>query len=302
MRTVDVKIVNFWKSNKGLTTARFLKGMHFLTEKYGLKESNNPRFVFSICNPLQFGGYRNVTRIFFAGENIKPRMSACDWAFGFTPEDVVSSPRYMRLPNYVRLGGGTNLIKNNNYVAQNYPKKTKFCAFVSRNPTKVRKMVVNALSKYKKVDCAGPLFNNVPLLDTRSYINKRKLTNRYLWKIRFYEDYKFIIAIENELSDGYTTEKLYHGMLGKSVPIYWGNPLIHREFNTKSFVNAHDCSSTKLQRQIDYLVDRVVELDKDDSKYRAMMSEPFYANNKLNKYADPRRIMHRFNTIFSGKK
>ena len=25
-----------------------------------------------------------------------------------------------------------------------------------------------------------------------------------------------------------------------SLPIYWGNPLIHREFNTKSFVNYHD--------------------------------------------------------------
>jgi len=294
--TIPMQFVNVWKSNKGLQPHVYFKGMHYLLNKYRFDLSHAPQVVFSINNNNQFR-YGNCTRVFFAGENIRPKMSACDWAFGFECEDAVNNARYMRLPNYVRLGAGTNLLKGKPDVAAMMSRRTKFCAFVSRNPTKPRVDLVRALSKYKRVDAAGPLMKNGPLVEDYPHIKKKNQANKYSRKVEFYQDYKFVIAVENETYPGYTTEKLYHGMLSGTPTIYWGNPLIKREFNTKSFINCHDVKLKTLDQQIDYLVERVIELDNDDDLYAKMLLEPYYHGNKLNKYADPRRIMHRFHQI-----
>ena len=59
-------------------------------------------------------------------------------------------------------------------------------------------------------------------------------------KIDFIMDHKFTIAFENSSYPGYTTEKIFEPMLVNSIPLYWGNPLVDRDFNTKSFLNFHD--------------------------------------------------------------
>lgn len=52
--------------------------------------------------------------------------------------------------------------------------------------------------------------------------------------------YKFSIAFENAWYPGYTSEKIVTSMLAGTIPIYWGNPDISREFNSASFINCHD--------------------------------------------------------------
>lgn len=80
--------------------------------------------------------------------------------------------------------------------------------------------------------------------------------------------YKFTIAFENSSSNGYTTEKLYQPLQSFSVPIYWGNPLVVRDFNPKAFINCND-----FDNDFDAVIERVKELDNDPDKYLAMLRE-----------------------------
>ena len=107
----------------------------------------------------------------------------------------------------------------------------KFCNYVISNALSAdeRSIMIEKLSGYKQLDSGGRYHNNVggPVAD----------------KIEFAKGYKFSIAFENSGSRGYTTEKIMESFASKSVPIYWGNPDIAKEFNPDSFINCHDFAS-----------------------------------------------------------
>jgi hypothetical protein len=113
--------------------------------------------------------------------------------------------------------------------------------------------------------------------------------------MRFMAPYKFSIAFENASYPGYTTEKLYHAMLAGTLPIYWGNPLVHRDFNVRSFLRAEDFPS------LEALAARVAEIDRDDRLYLSYMQEPWYPDNRITPYVDPDRILARFRQIFESR-
>jgi len=117
---------------------------------------------------------------------------------------------------------------------QVFAKKKRFCAFVYSNRVSFREQFFLELSKYKTVDAPGLSMNNMPSFDPEP--GKRD------WdaKIRFLTNYKFVIAFENDCYPGYNTEKIRHPIMAHSIPIYWGDPLVHQEFNTRSFVNFFD--------------------------------------------------------------
>ena len=94
-------------------------------------------------------------------------------------------------------------------------------------------------------------------------------------KVDFVKDYKFTIAFENTQYRGYTTEKILHPFAGRSVPIYWGNPLVEKDVNRNAFINCNG-----YEKDIDAIINKIVEIDKDDTKYLEMlhanpMSEEF---------------------------
>ena len=62
-------------------------------------------------------------------------------------------------------------------------------------------------------------------------------------------------------------------MTVNSIPIYWGNPLIHQEFNTKSFINFYDYGS--LDKMIEYIID----LDRNNDKYLEMLKTTWLVDN-----------------------
>lgn len=80
--------------------------------------------------------------------------------------------------------------------------------------------------------------------------------------------YKFTIAFENSSSNGYTTEKLIHPLRSFSIPIYWGNSLVTKDFNPKAFINCNDYDN-----DFDAIIERVKELDNNPDKYLAMLRE-----------------------------
>ncbi|MFA6570418.1 MAG: glycosyltransferase family 10 [Bacteroidota bacterium] len=250
-----------------------------LKQKYEIElDENEPDFLFySIFGTKH--KYYSCKKIFFTGENVRPDFSECDYAFTF--DFIENNPRHYRLPLYPLFGDCNQLLKEKN-PEEIIKQKNDFCCFVNSNPTpKQRIKFFKKLSEYKKVNSGGRVLNN--------------LGYRVADKMSFMRKHKFTIAYENNSFPGYTTEKIFEPMLVNSVPIYWGNPLVHLDFNPKSFINAHDYSTEE------ELIERIIEIDNNDKLYLEMLAEPYFTDNKVNRFIDNENILKQFDYIFKDK-
>ncbi len=82
-------------------------------------------------------------------------------------------------------------------------------------------------------------------------------------------------------------------MLAGTIPIYWGDPLVGRDFDTRSFLSAHDSPS------LDDLVDRVVAVDRDPKLRRQLRRYPWYRDNRMPDCVDPAKVLAQFARIFN---
>ena len=249
-----------------------------LERRYRLEHVERPDFLIYSC----FGGLRpqhlgyDCVRIFYTGENRAPDWLTCDWAFTFAYTD---HPRHFRLPFWVLKADPARLVKTSQDVDAILARKTKFCAFVVTNPLgRARNRFFRQLSRYARVDSGGKVFNN--------------LGGRVPDKIPFLADYKFTIAFEHTAHPGYTTEKVAEPMLVDTIPIYWGDPLVGRDFDTSSFFAASDSPS------FHDLIDRVIAVDRDPDLHRRMLERPWFVGNRIPPCADVQAILERFTTIF----
>ena len=256
---------------------------HLLQQRFEVEICDRPEFLIYSHEGDQHKLYR-CTKIYYSVESFRPDFSECDYALSFFD---LNDPRNLRVPLYVFYGGPGLISKEGVDVAQLLASKTGFCSFVAgnRNLKKTRRRIefFHRLSRYKKVDSAGPVLNNVgyglPLGGAH--------------KVNFLRRYKFNLAFENKSLLSYTTEKIYEAMQARTVPIYWGNPEIAREFNPRSFLNAHDFSSD------DALIERIIELDQDDAKYLEYLRQPYCTDNVPNLYFSHDRILDFFERIVS---
>jgi GR25 family glycosyltransferase involved in LPS biosynthesis len=147
--------------------------------------------------------------------------------------------------------------------------RSKFCAFIVSNPSnEIRNEAFNVLNAYKPVDSAGNLFNNVgPILAAGLGGGGGELK-----KHEFLKGYRFCLAYENQSSDGYTTEKLLHAKAAGCVPIYWGDSLVGRDFDTRGFINLTGSPGDLLKR--------VKELEENHELLEKMASVPALSNEK----------------------
>jgi len=290
--------VNFENAWPSVTLNGFFQGMPYM-KMFNMKISADPKFVFSLSQN-KFSAWPKAIKILFASENFRPNMKCCDWGFGFDYEEDVNNRRYMRIPSYVRLGAGNDLIKHKQDIRKGLEAKTKFCAFVYSHYIPVRLNFFKKLSKYKRIDAPGRLCNNVPPIGKcRTPEESRRVPGAYRDKIDFFRSYKFAIVFENSSYPGYTDEKIYHAFLAGCIPIYWGNPHIGREFNSRSFIHPYDRDHKNLDSMLDYLVQKIEYFDKNDDAYLRMFSEPWLIGNVPNKWMNKDRIISRFKEIFS---
>ena len=275
-----------------VTANIFFARMPYILDEFDFVESQAPDFyIFS--NAKDKHAFKNCVRIYNPGENIPIDMHICDWAIGERYEEEINNPRYIRLPNYVRLGAGYNLVKNDYQLDKLLSEKQKFCAFVYANSgIQFRNDFFKRLSKYKHIDSPGAALNNMPTIDRPG--SREQYYVSYDTKVNFLKKYKFTIAFANESSLGYTSEKIYHAMLANSIPIYWGNPQVQRDFNTKSFINVHQYAS------LQQVVQEIIKLDKNDKLYLEYLKEPWYPQNVPTQYTDPTVILNKFKKIFLG--
>lgn len=233
---------------------------NLLKEEFDVEISSNPDYLFFSLFGNQHQNYKCV-KIFYTGENIAPPLGYCQYSFSF---DYLDDSRNYRLPHYLLYDGYYELVRPK-FIEESMSNR-KFCNFVASNgDCQERNQFVQQLSKYKKVDCGGRWMNNIggPVSDKR----------------KFQSEYKFSIAFENNAyrpqHPGYTTEKIMEPMTVNSIPIYWGNPKIDLEFNTKSFINFYDFKSES------DMIEYIIELDKSDDRYLEILNQPWFTDYNI---------------------
>lgn len=257
MKHIRINFVGFWSSfdkhNNEITDV--------LKHRYEIKISDNPEYLFYSGFGYDHLKY-DCIRIFFTGECYTPNFNECDYAIAF--DRLSFGDRYLRLPlyNIFQYKPEYEKLKNRPVLTEADLKAKKgFCSFVVSNcfADDVRAVFYDKLSQYKTVASGGRFRNNIG----GAVADKKK----------FQSEYKFAIAFENTSYDGYCTEKLMEAFAAGTVPIYWGDPGVVKDFNPESFINAHDFNS------FDEVVQRVKEIDNDDALYLKMRNASPLLNN-----------------------
>jgi hypothetical protein len=133
----------------------------------------------------------------------------------------------------------------------------EFCSFVVSNnfcSMPIRTKIFNEISKYKHITSGGKYLNNIggPVEDKKEFLQK----------------YKFNIASENSIVNGYITEKLVDAFNAHTVPIYAGPNDVIDEFNSDAFINLNDFASFEEMRMY------IERIDTDDVLYMDMLKAP----------------------------
>lgn len=277
--TVRLAFVDFWKEFDPEDNF-FLR---LLRKRFKVELSSDPDFL--IHADGQQGEYRRFScpRIFFTGESGAPDFRESDYAL---TSHYMEDPRHLRLPLYVLWGKGEDLLKSPQETEGLFERKKKFCAFIvghvhKRTSNRVR--FFQKLSGHRSVDSAGRALNNIGGAIPPGPEAKQI----------FLQSFKFNLCFENRSQAGYTTEKIFEAMRARCVPIYWGSPQVHTEFNPKSFLNYYDFPSEES------LIERIIQIDRDDSLWCEYLRQPYFHDNKPNRYFDEERLLDFFEKIFT---
>ncbi len=213
---------------------------------------------------------KSKVKIYYTGENNRPNYDQCTYSLTFDYDDY--GGRNVRLPlwflqlDWYNKGGYTNpefvlpidQVNKNKYIEK---PKTKFCVLVNNNLFDNRMQCVNGLKSYKNVECYGKPFGNWFYGESKKY--------------EIFSDYKFSICFENALAPqgGYYTEKLIHAKCSGTIPLYYTDPAVGHDFNTKGFLNLYDYSN------MDEFIQRVIEIDNDEEEYQRILKEPLFTKD-----------------------
>jgi hypothetical protein len=90
-------------------------------------------------------------------------------------------------------------------------------------------------------------------------------------------------------------EKIIEPFLAGSIPVYWGNPLVGKEFNEAGFVNCH---RYKNFRQV---IDEIIRIDTDDALYWQYIQSPCFLGNKIPEALREEAVLNRFVEIIENR-
>lgn len=223
----------------------------FLCDRYEVEECDDPDFLIDGGQNLSHVFY-DCVKILISSENNTPNFDMYDYAIASCHMEF--GDRYLRVPWFAFYPDFATMPCRITMSPEELLNR-KFCSFVVSNAEfgdPIRRIFFEKLSQYKQVDSGGLWRNNVggPVKD----------------KLAFCRGYKFNIAFENSSFDGYTTEKIKDAYVAQTVPIYYGNPSIEKDFKSESMVRVAGVDD------IDRAIDEIKRLDGDDAAYLKMVT------------------------------
>jgi hypothetical protein len=200
-----------------------------------------------------------VVKVFVTGENRRPWNYQAHYAISF---DHLDGERFHRLPLYImdnwvqKQRGVPDMMK----LPMEYIKHSDrewFCGFVASNPNGAyRNKIFQMLNEYKPVMSGGPLFNNIGGVLPRDVKSK----------IDFFRKCRFSLCFENSSWPGYCTEKIMHGFIARTIPIYWGSPTVQMDFQEGSYISRHDYVSDN------NFIDAIIQLEEKPALYELVVN------------------------------
>ena len=259
-RHVKIKFVDFWPSfdcenNKFADALRLRHDVEVLPRD----GDDVPDILFySRCGCGEHLKY-DCVKVYFTGENDFPDFNECDYALLFY--NCVLGDRHMRYPLYMLYETGGALSPP--ALSDKEALGRGFCSVVMRNSSNcdpMRLRIIDAVESYRPLAYGGPYRNNTggPVAE----------------KIPFIGGYKFNLALENSMVNGYVTEKLLEPLAAATVPVYWGSRQACRDFNPDAFINVGDYDST------DSLVEAIRRIDNDDEEYLRILRAPNFKDQE----------------------
>lgn len=264
MKTLKLYYAGFWEN--------FDKEDNFFSEilkqRYEIVlDPVNPDFLIcsSLGQPFEYMRY-DCPRIMYTGEFNSADFTAIDYFIGY--DDISFGDRAYRYPYYLYDYQKESVFKRcgqpltEEEARKILRQKKYFCNYIFGHDTQlgIRERILEALEDYKRVECAGTHRNNMPGGKRYSMMEK----------MPFMEQCKFTICAESVCYPGYTSEKIGHAFQAHTIPIYFGDPDVHKDFNEKAFL------CYKASDDIDDLVRKVRELDQNDDLYIAMLCQNRY--------------------------
>jgi hypothetical protein len=234
-------------------------------------DQRNPDVLFhSLFNGMKDTPKYKCKKIFFTGENWRPERFGADYSISFDPQ---SDTNY-RLPLWqVYLMLFPNL-KDRLFNRTHHESFDHFCAFTVSNPSnQTRNSHFDRLHQYKRIESYGKVrTNNMSLMNLSNGKYWRDAKDLYF----MLNTHKFMMAYENSSYPGYCTEKLMDAFLAGSLPIYWGDPGIAKDWNIDAFINVQKLGPS--------WYDAVVEIDKNPSLFESIYNAPVFKDDQKEKH------------------
>ena len=159
--------------------------------------------------------------------------------------NIVNVPLYV---SYLFCSGKESFVQSNAQGKTTVIPPKGIVTVVSNPHGKFRNSFLNALEKRGiPITYAGNYKNNIggpfkPQYNSQEFLD-------------YINQFKFIISMENSEEDTYITEKIVHGLLGSSIPVYWGSKQVTNYFNSERIIEVND---------VDTAINRMMTMTDED--------------------------------------
>ena len=264
---MKISFLDFWPGFEPKNNF-FYHSINQLGLNYKVVSPRRADIIFFSCFGKENLKYDNCKKILFLGENLNLKQYNFDYSITHHLLNE-ETPNHFRLPLWktyidwfdVKTYTNPKYLIPLNYIDQqnefNLVNKNKFCTIVYSSEYESREKYINLISQYKNIDVFGKnKFNN--------FLEEGENN-----KLSHLSSYKFSLAMENQISDGYITEKLLHAKISGNIPIFYGDSSVKEDFNQNCFIyiNENDDSD---------LIHIIEELDKNESMYKSKFNEPLF--------------------------
>lgn len=256
MRSNKIVYKSFWDERKSAYDKYFEKIIsNEILDKYDKIE------IFSVFGPGPAVKEENTLYIHFTGESYYYANPIYDL---YLIPHKPNGQNVLALPLAQFVFGMNEIQLSYLKTSRALPAKTNFCLFVNRNGCcSIRNDFFFLLNNIKRVDAAGPLFNNMN--------GGFQAPPDFLEYKEFAKPYKFQLCFENSTVDYYLTEKIINAYFNDTIPIYWGCPQVKELLNEKAFLYL---PPEPTEEDVQTLLTKIFELDSNDELYYQVYSQP----------------------------
>lgn len=287
-QSVTVKFIDFWQTfnvnnNKFVSALKTQRDVTVLPTE----SRETPDILFYSRYGYHHFDY-DCKKVYFTGENDFPNFNECDYALSFY--ETTCSGRNLRYPLYMLYEVDQAI--NPPQLSDNDALNRGFCSLVmsnSKNCDPQRLEIIDTIESYRPLTYGGAFRNNIG--------------GRVADKIEFIKKYKFNLALENSIMNGYVTEKILEPFAAATIPIYWGDSTAAKDFNPEAYININDYATTAS------FLETLKRIDNNPQEYLKILRQPTYITDTaqrldtqleqfLNDIADaPRRIVQPYGEI-----